>query len=108
MIMGECGRDAVVEAGLLKKAAPPPQTIRTVVRVRPLLPHELQRRETSCADVEENRTRLVLRDDPLVPNRGRLFSFHRCFPPETTQWRLFEGQMLAGEQDLVPQEENAS
>lgn len=63
-------------------------SVRAVVRVRPLLPHELGRGEENCCEVRDS-TSILIQSGP-VNRQWRQYSFDACLPGEKTQKQVFQ------------------
>lgn len=63
-------------------------SVRAVVRVRPLLPHELDRGEQSCCDVQDETTLLFRAGH--AGNNWRQYAFDACVPPAHSQKQFFQ------------------
>uniref|UniRef100_A0A7S4S105 Kinesin-like protein n=1 Tax=Alexandrium monilatum TaxID=311494 RepID=A0A7S4S105_9DINO len=62
--------------------------IRAVVRVRPLLLHELERGEEACCQVKDENTCLVRLG--TTGNQWRQYSFDACLPNDRSQKQVFQ------------------
>eukprot|EP00931_Biecheleriopsis_adriatica_P087157 TRINITY_DN61663_c0_g1_i1.p1 TRINITY_DN61663_c0_g1~~TRINITY_DN61663_c0_g1_i1.p1 ORF type:complete len:768 (-),score=145.82 TRINITY_DN61663_c0_g1_i1:45-2348(-) len=63
-------------------------SVRAVVRVRPLLPHELDSGDESCCQVTDDQSMLVRVGS--VGNQWRKYSFDACLPDDRSQKQVFQ------------------
>eukprot|EP00930_Biecheleria_cincta_P071289 TRINITY_DN58802_c0_g1_i1.p1 TRINITY_DN58802_c0_g1~~TRINITY_DN58802_c0_g1_i1.p1 ORF type:complete len:775 (+),score=109.47 TRINITY_DN58802_c0_g1_i1:152-2476(+) len=62
-------------------------SVRAVIRVRPLLKHELDRGDESCIEVADAQSMLIRVGSG---NQWRKYSFDACFPDDRSQKQLFQ------------------